>query len=95
LATLVYVKARDLWEHGIHGSEDVRGICTFKTGRSHRLSTDVLDDVIRLVDVYPVKVDTRKRARVRDAIEDWRHAAAGTTPVRPEIDDCNAVHVHL
>ena len=64
-------------------------------GGPHRLSIDVLDDVIRLVDVYPVKVDPRKRARIRNAVEDRRHAAAGTTPVRPEIDDGNAVHVHL
>ena len=65
----------------------MRGIRTFRTGKPHRLSTDVLDDVIRLVDVYPVKVDPRKRARVCDAIEDRRHATAGAAPVRPEIDD--------
>ena len=73
----------------------MRGTPTFRTGKSHRLSTDLLDDVIRLVDVYPIEVDPRKRSRVCDTIEDWRHAAAGTAPVRPEIDDCDAVHVHL
>lgn len=63
--------------------------------KPHRLSSDVLDDVNRLVDVYPVKIDADKRARVRNAIEDWRHAAAGTAPVRPEIDYGDAVCVDL
>jgi hypothetical protein len=63
--------------------------------KPHRLSTDVLDDVIRLVDVYPVKIDARKRARVRSAIKDRRYAAAGTAPVRPEVDDGDAVRIDL
>lgn len=85
--------------HGIHGSEDVpcvhEELAHSEQEGPHRLSTDMLDDVIRLVDVYPVKVDPRKRARIRNAVEDRRRAAARTTPVRPEIDDGNAVHVHL
>jgi hypothetical protein len=63
--------------------------------KPHRLSTDVLDDVSRLVDVYPVKIDAHKRARVRNAIEDRRHATAGAAPVRPEIDYGDAVGVDL
>jgi hypothetical protein len=59
------------------------------------LSSDLLDDVIRLVDIYPVKIDARKLARVRNVIEDPRHAAAGTTPIRPEVDDGDAVRVDL
>jgi hypothetical protein len=30
--------------------------------KPHRLPADVLNDVVRLVDVYPVKIDARKRA---------------------------------
>jgi hypothetical protein len=54
---------------------------------AHRLPSDVLDDVVCMVDVHSVKVDAHERARVRDAIEDRRHAATWTAPVRPEVDD--------
>ena len=63
--------------------------------KPHRLPADVLNDVVRLVDVYPVKIDTRKRARVCSAIENRRHSAAGAAPVRPEVDDGDAVRVDL
>jgi len=59
------------------------------------LSADVLYNVIRLVDVYTVKIDGRKRARVCSAIENRRHSTAGTAPVRPEVDDGDAVRVDL
>ena len=74
-----------------------RALCTRGTQnrKPHRLSTDVLDDVSRLVDVYPIKIDSCERARVRNAIEDRRHAAAGTAPVRPEVNDGDAIHVDL
>ena len=55
----------------------------------------MLDDVVRVVDVNSVKVDARERARVRDAVEDRGHAATGTAPVRPEIDDGDAIRVDL
>jgi hypothetical protein len=48
-----------------------------------------------MVDVDSVKVDARDRARVRDAVEYRCHAAAGTTPVRPEVDESDAVRVNL
>lgn len=63
--------------------------------KPHRLPADVLNDVVRLVDVYPVKIDTRKRARVRSAVENRRHSAAGAAPVRPEVDDGDTVRVDL
>ena len=62
---------------------------------AHRLSADMPDDVVRMVDVHSVKVDTHERARVRDAIEDRCHAATWTAPVCPEIDDGDAVGVDL
>jgi hypothetical protein len=62
---------------------------------TYRLPADVLHDVMHVVDVDSVKVDARDRARVRDAVEYRRHAAAGATPVRPEVDESNAVPVDL
>jgi hypothetical protein len=62
---------------------------------TYRLPTDVLDDIIRVVDVDPVKVDAWERARVCDAVEDRCHAATGPAPVRPKIDDGDAVRVDL
>jgi hypothetical protein len=59
------------------------------------LPADLLNDVVRLVDVYPVKIDACKRARVCSAVENWRHSAAGAAPVRPEVDDGNAVRIDL
>lgn len=61
----------------------------------HRLPADVLDNVVCLVDVYPVKVDARKRARVCSAVENRRHSAAGAAPVRPKVDNGDAVRVDL
>jgi hypothetical protein len=55
----------------------------------------MLDDVVRVVDIDSVKVDACERTRVRDAVEDRRHTAAGATPVRPEIDDGDAVGINL
>jgi hypothetical protein len=63
--------------------------------KPHRLSANVLDDVIRVVNVHSIKVDARQRTRVRDAVEDWRHTPAGAAPVRPEIDDGDAARVDL
>jgi hypothetical protein len=48
-----------------------------------------------MVDVHSVKIDAHERARVRDAIEDRGHAATWTTPVRPEVDDGDAIGVGL
>ena len=62
---------------------------------THRLPADVLDDVTHMVYVDSVKIDARVRARVGDAVEDRRHAAAGTTPVRPEVDKGDAIRVGL
>lgn len=63
--------------------------------KSYRLPTDVLNDVVRLIDVYPVKIDARKRAGVCSAVENWRHSAAGAAPVRPEVYDGDSVRVDL
>ena len=63
--------------------------------KPHRLPADVLNNVVCLVDVYPVKIDARKGARVCRAVENWRHSAARTAPVRPEVDDGDAVRVDL
>jgi len=62
---------------------------------THSLPTDVLDDVLRVVDVHSVKVDAGDRARVGDAVEDRRHATTRTAPVRPKVDDGNAIRVDL
>lgn len=62
---------------------------------AHCLPADMLDDVVRMVDVHSVKIDAHERARVRDAIEDRGHAATWTTPVRPEVDDGDAIGVGL
>jgi hypothetical protein len=75
--------------------EGGRDVVSEKAKGTHRLPSNVLDDVVRVVDVHPVKVDARKRARVRDAVEDRCHAATWTTPVRPKIDDCDAIGVDL
>jgi hypothetical protein len=50
---------------------------------------------MHMVYVDSVKVDARVRARVGDAVEDRRHTAAGTTPVRPEVDKGDAIRVGL
>jgi hypothetical protein len=63
--------------------------------KPHRLPADVLDDVVRLVDVYPVEIDASKRARVCSAVENRCHSATGAAPVRPEVDDGDAVRVDL
>jgi len=55
----------------------------------------MLNDVVRVVDVDSVKVDACERTRVRDAVEDRRHTAAGATPVRPEINDSDTVGIDL
>ena len=62
---------------------------------TYRLPTDVLDDVGCVVDVHSVKVDACERARVGDAVEDRRHATTRTAPVRPKIDDGDAICVDL
>lgn len=61
----------------------------------YRLPAHVLNDVVRLVDVYLVKIDACKRARVCSAVENRRHSAAGAAPVRPEVDDSDTVRVDL
>lgn len=48
-----------------------------------------------MVNVDSVKVDAGERARIRYAIEDRRHAAAGATPVRPEVYDGDAIRADL
>jgi hypothetical protein len=70
-------------------------VSEFLNKMPHRLPTDVLNDVVRLVDVYPVEIDARNRARVCSAVENWRHSTAGAAPVRPEVDDGDAVRVDL
>ena len=63
--------------------------------KPHRLPADLLNDIVRLVDVYSVKIDACKRARVCSAVENRRHSAAGAAPVRPEVYDGDAVRVDL
>lgn len=63
--------------------------------KSYRLPIDVLDNVIRVVNIHPVKVDACERARVRSAVEDRRHATTGAAPVRPEINDSSSVGIDL
>ena len=63
--------------------------------QTHSLTANVLNDVLRMVNIDPVKVDAWICAGFRVAIEDLRHAAAGPTPVRPEIDEGDAVSIDL
>lgn len=104
MTALVRVKSGNL---RIYTGQRVRNLCA---GVDHAPSTElasrnkkptnslpanVLDNVTYVVYVDSVKVDARVRARVGDAVENRRHSAAGTTPVRPEVDKGDAIRVGL
>ena len=66
-----------------------------RDNEAHSLTADVLNDVLCMVDIDSVKVDTRIRARVGEAVKDLRHAAARPAPVCPEVYEGDAAFIDL